>query len=407
MLDGYLSKCMAQKPAAATDEPNPTDLVERLVEAGPEDGRTIIPEAQAEALVLRDLLGRSRPETADTLDISVYTVDTRLRRARQNVEAVAATARVLLDVGLLTAEDLGLAAATAGDEPAETGVDDAPEPRRLRVGLTSAVTPRDEQVRQNAQDATRATASEDTAEAPAEVSDGVASAWGRLLAIDAVTKVTRSADGSSASITLKDATDDDVETVRAVLDDLGLVEWGSDTFGSSGVATIRGRAPAEDDVDQDDVEDEPEPTEAEIAAAHGDEDARTCHYCGEAFVIGEDAPEIVGVWNQNAEHPACVDCIVEVLTRGASLTPLPEFRDGEGEDATLDADDVEQAESAAQSETSDDEGAEPTDDDEDDESEGYACEDCGRVFDTGAGLGGHRKYCEARADRRAAEADAE
>ena len=293
--------------ATTDDEPNPTetlrarldagdvtaeDVVARLVDAGPEDVRTILPEAQAETLVYRDLLGRSRQETADAFDVSVYTVDDRLRRARANVEGVSGVARLLRDLDLLDAEDLGDDTATL-DTFEETETDESGEEEPETVVF----------------------------EVRGVEDDDAADSWGRLMARDGVKQVTRGSPGGITSVKLDPATDDVVEAVKADLAALGLAPFGVEEYGGD-VSTVRARVPEEADDDGEHV-DEPDPEPEED--------------------VDDDL-------------------------------------DDEPEDVTV-------------------EDAEETEED----AEGYTCEDCGETFDTAGGLGGHRRYCEARHEREETE----
>jgi len=274
--------------ATTDDEPNPTetlrarldagdvtadDVVARLVDAGPEDARTILPKAQGEALVYRDLLDRSRQATADALDVSVYTVDDRLARARANRDALAAVARLLRDLDVLDGEDLGDETATLDAfeeaeeaEPDETAEEEPETPVFEVVGV------------------------EDT---------DAADSWGRLMARDGVKQVTRGSPGGITSVKLDPATDDLVEAVKADLAALGLAPFGVEEYGGD-VSTVRARVPEEDaddavEEESDDVEhvDEPEPEEdveeisgdAEVEEEPAEEDGETftCEDCGATF----------------------------------------------------------------------------------------------------------------------------
>lgn len=255
------------------------DVVARLVDAGPEDARTILPKAQAEALVYRDLLGRSRQDTADALDVSVYTVDDRLSRARANRDALAAVARLLRDLDVLDGEDLGDDTATLdafeAAEETETDESDDDEPE----------TPVFEVVGVDDTDA--------------------ADSWGRLMARDGVKQVTRGSPGGITSVKLDPATDDVVEAVKADLAALGLVPFGVEEYGGD-VSTVRARVPeepaeeiSEEPATDDAVEhveedvDEPEPEESDdvehVEETETDdesaEDAETftCEDCGRTF----------------------------------------------------------------------------------------------------------------------------
>ncbi len=185
------------------DPTNADETIAQLVSAGPEKARTIIPEAQAEALVYRDLLGHTRQQSEDALGVSKSTVDDRLRRGRDNVQAVAATARVLLGLGLLDHADLAL-------EPTDDADDDG-----------------------------------ESVEEP-EPGDETPTPWGRIMALDAVTDVTRSTDGTAVTVTLDHASDADRETVEAALADLGLGVYGTEEYGDSGREKVRARTPESD-----------------------------------------------------------------------------------------------------------------------------------------------------------------
>lgn len=65
------------------------DAVKRLADAG------LLTERQAEAWVYRELQAVPRQATADAMDISVNTLDKRLREARDKVEQAQATADVV------------------------------------------------------------------------------------------------------------------------------------------------------------------------------------------------------------------------------------------------------------------------------------------------------------------------
>lgn len=336
------------------------EVVDQLVHAGPDDARTILPQAQAETLVHRDLLDHGREQTADALDVSVWTVDDRLRRGRDNSQAVASVARVLLDLGVLDADDLAL-------EPDTVARDDADD---------------------------TASAEEPTLE------DETPGSWARIMALDAVTEVTRSRDGTAVSVQVDDATDDDRDEIHAALDDLGLEVYATEEYGESGREKIRAQTPesvpdpvedplvadddeqavesaedgAQDDADPEDVEQDAPDEDAAHGAQEADEsEGLTCHYCGDEFTLDTDHSSLLGFWNTDAEHPACEDCLADVAMNDSELDPLPEFRDR------------------------DDDGLEDGGDEQDDEDdvETFACEDCGAEFDTPGGLGGHRRYCDA------------
>jgi hypothetical protein len=137
---------------SALEDPGEADvdeLVETIADAGPDDARTVVPEAQAEALIRRDVHGQSRPETAAAIDgdLTVYAVDDRLRRARNNTVAAVATVRRLLEADaidddadddldairrLLTShEDAESAAETEDDDEADPEPDDPADRRNV------------------------------------------------------------------------------------------------------------------------------------------------------------------------------------------------------------------------------------------------------------------------------------
>lgn len=203
----------AQTPTVALDDGRnltPDEVVGQLVDAGPEGSRTPITEAQAEVLVYRDLLGFSRSETEDALGIGVYTVDEHLGRGRKNAQAVGAVARVLLALGLLDAdEDLGLERETA----TQATLDDAAESENVEKAGSADATP---------------------------------TPWGRIMALGAVTEVTRSRDGTAATVQVDDPTEDDRDAIFAALEDLGLRVFGTENYGNSGRVKLRARAPSTD-----------------------------------------------------------------------------------------------------------------------------------------------------------------
>lgn len=166
----------------------PTDLTaeqitDLLTESGPEDARTIIPPKQAAAYAHRELLGDSRAETADALGVSVYTVDDRLRRARANVEAVEATARTLTELGVFSDTD-----DSSTQEPQETATE---------------------------------TADDDAANDSPDDTDSTARLWGRLMAIESVSKVERKPGRRRLQVNLTDPTEDDTDTVADLAARLG------------------------------------------------------------------------------------------------------------------------------------------------------------------------------------------
>lgn len=68
------------------------DDIQQLVDAG------LMSERQAEAWVLRDLELVPRPAVAESMGISVNTLDKRLREARDKVEAAEATVEAVRDL---------------------------------------------------------------------------------------------------------------------------------------------------------------------------------------------------------------------------------------------------------------------------------------------------------------------
>lgn len=251
-------------------------VVARLTDAGPEDARTILPVAQGEALVARDVRGLSRPDAADALGISVYTVDDRLRRARQNVEAVSRTARVLVDLGVLDAADLGVASA------------------------------------QDAQDAPTDAAVEETTEDTAEDSDAASGAWGALMALDSVRRLTRA---NGVSVYLDRPTDEEVEEVRRILtEDLGLVEFGSDSFETATSGTLRGRYPNAEDAEEEVAA--PRELVADLpSATRPAQDAVTRVESGPVDETTEDTAEDDD-GEESGETFVCEDCGFEADTPG-------------------------------------------------------------------------------------------
>ena len=330
---------------------------DRLVDAGPEDARTILPQAQAETLVARDLRGWGRERTGEALDVSVYTIDDRLRRARENIRAVDALTRVLDDLDLFD---------TVLD-------DDDPDPFDLVVD-------------------------EDPQSDEEPVVDEVA--LGDVLDVESVTKVTRSPDGSTVSVDLREPSEEDVDAVNDVLGRLGYEEFGSVAGGT--VTTLRGRLPQDPDeaaqaslseVDDEDTTDERdvlllggEPVPAETSGLAEDVlDEVAQSVAREVDVEALDPGSVLGTltldgntWEFDAADPTPRDLdddLRSVVSRDESA--------------------VERVETDATDEADVDEG--PQSDDESD-AEAYVCEDCGDSFDTPGGLGGHRKYCDARDD---------
>jgi copper chaperone CopZ len=269
---------------------DPHSVVAQLADAGHEDARTILPEAQGEALIWRDVLDYGRQQTEDALGVSKSSIDDRLRRGRRNVEAVGEAARLLLDLGLLDPDDLGVDAEQQVVEVAAPDPDDAQNPEEPE---TEGETP---------------------------------SGWAAIMALDAVTEVSRSPDGSAATVQADDATDDDHDAIEAALADLGLAVYGTEEFGDSGRVKLRARAPSED-ADESDHESD------ESAAQDADEDALNCHYCANGFVVDEAADsDLLVSWNRDdPDHPACSSCLFDVIT-GDEKQPLPQFRDGEQTD---------------------------------------------------------------------------
>lgn len=321
------------------DESRVDDLVDALVDVGPEDARTIIPRPQAEVLVRRDLVGQSRQETADAIDKTVWAVDGRLARARANVEAVADLDAVLDRLGAFDLRNV------------DTDVDGSDD---------------------------------------VEV-DPEADAWGRLMTLDAVVEVNRTGDHMVA-VTLDDATDHDRGDVTAALAALGYTSVNRETYGA-GRETLRAWPPGEGPLDTDPesaaetpaepTDDEPDesPTESDEPEVH------VCHYCGDGY---EPTTELEREY-LDAPHPVCSSCMLDV-TQGAELDPLDRF--------TVESDDVDESDDEDDDEPHTSDGEDETDESDDAaESEGYTCGDCGAgPFDTPGGLGGHRRYCDERDD---------
>jgi copper chaperone CopZ len=294
---------------------DPHSVVAQLADAGHEDARTILPEAQGEALIWRDLLDYTRQQAEDALGVSKSTIDDRLGRAHRNVEAVAEVARLLLDLGLLDPDDLGLDAEQQTVEVVAPDPDDAQNP-----------------------------------EEP-ETEDETPGGWAAIMALNAVTEVTRSPDGSAATVQVDDATDDDLDAIEAALADLGLRVYGTENYGDSGRVKLRAKAPGEDapesaetdaqgEADPEEVheghDDEAAETDAQEGDESDDEDALTCHFCADEFTVDEDEdPDLLVTWNDDAEHPACSSCLTDAAL-GDEKEPLAEFRDDDLEDEQVD-----------------------------------------------------------------------
>ena len=349
---------MAQQPATDADA---EELIEEIVESTASESRELMPRKQIEALVCRDLCGYSRKRTAEMLGISVYTVDDRLRRARTNRDAVVDLVSGLVETGVIDADDLGIEVEVVESE-------ESPEEEPDGEAADSVETEPE---------------SKPETDSPSETSDDAPSPWGRIMSLDVVTEITRSSDGSAVSIQTKDSTEDEDELIVEALGELGLGVYNETAFGSTGVGKIRARRPS-------DPEPEPEPRQIddELDAAivespvedAPDEDDLLCHYCGDRVEIDDDSPDLIVSWNEDADHPACGGCLSDVAM-GGSLDVLPEYRD-DPEESTPDPRTV-------------DEDLVPAlvDLDEPLDRLPYCCDDWGRCFATGAGLGGHRRYC--------------
>lgn len=350
---------------SALEDPGEADvdeLVETIADAGPDDARTIVPTAQAEALIRRDVHGQSRPDTAAAIDgdLTVYAVDDRLRRARDNTVAAVATVRRLLE-------------ADAIDEDAD---DDLDAIRRL--------------LSDSREDVVSAAESEpDTG-----VGLDVEAAWGRLIALEATHEVTRG--NGAVSVTLDDADADARETVHEVLDSLGLEVVDRTEYGTGGRETIRATHDTGglEVVDEDGVsaaesetvdEADPEPDDAA--------DRRNV-----LLLDGTPIPDRTDRLTDDDldELAATVERVLAVdlddLENGEILGTITldgnawSFNPAMLEELVDDGDLVDQ----------DDAHARPGEDDDADEDDGYTCEDCGDTFSSPGGLGGHRKYCPER-----------
>jgi len=384
-------------------------LVESIVDAGPEGSRTVLPEAQAAALVRRDVLEQSREETAEALDVSVWTVDDRLRRARDNAGSAVAAVRALLEADAMPSDRQvdGIEADLEAvrnlleddvdepdrDELADADQDDEESERESRPVLLLGGEPVPDDTTGLADDVLEEIAAtvERTLAAdlndledgeglgtlmlegnewsynPADVDasddgdvvDDEAAAWGRLMTLEAVRDVTRS--NGAVSVELDDADTDNRQVVGDALRGLGYDLYDhSDLSGS--LEVVRGRLDEADEEDLSDVESEAEDQADEEPV--DDEDSLTCHYCAETFDVDEDDdPDLLVAWNDDPdERPVCGSCLADVAM-GDEKEPLPEFVD-----------------------------------EEDDETEIYACDGCGASFDTPGALGGHSRYCDERED---------
>jgi len=398
-------------------------LVESIVDAGPEGSRTVLPEAQAAALVRRDVLEQSRDETAEALDVTVWTVDDRLRRARDNAGSAVAAVRALLEADAMPSDQQvdGIEADLEAvrnlleddvDEPdqdeladADADQDDEESERESRPILLLGGEPvpddttglADDILEEIAATVERTLAADlndlkdgvrlgtlilegnEWAYNPADVDDDQvdeepvddeAAAWGRLMTLEAVHDVTRS--NGAVSVELDDADTDDLAVVGEALRGLGYDLFDhSDLSGS--LEVVRGRleeadedalsdieSEADDQADEEPVDDQDSDDESD------DEDSLTCHYCGESFSVNEDDdPDLLVAWNDDPdERPVCGSCLADVAM-GGSKEPLPEFVDEDGDDV-------------------------------DDVNETYACDGCGATFGSPGALGGHSRYCDER-----------
>jgi hypothetical protein len=348
-------------------EPDPgeadvDEIVETIADAGPDDARTVIPTAQAEALIRRDVHGQSRPETAAAIDgdLTVYAVDDRLRRARDNSVAAVATVRRLLE-------------ADAIDEDAD---DDLAAIRRL---LTSH------------EDAVSAAETEDVDE-PGHAGLGAdAAAWGRLMALEATHEVTRG--NGAVSLTLDDADDHSLETVREVLDGLGLEVVDRTEYGTGGRETIRA---THDTGGLEDVDEEAESDRESEAVSEADPEPDAAADRRNVLLLGsEPIPDRTDRLSDDD-----LDELAATVERTLAVD-LDDLENGEILGSiTLEGDtwsfkpDEELVDDAQDEELAD--VAHAWEDEDADEDDGYSCEDCGDTFDTPGGLGGHRKYCPDR-----------
>lgn len=221
---------MAQQPTA---DDEPTALIDRITNAGPDDGRTIITRKQAAALVYRDLCGYTRKEAAEQLDVSVYTVDDRLREARTNTAAVAAVASVLADLDAYHSDADTDALAAAVNRLTDTDDDTDDSEAAETADVTS------------------------TADSPADDTDDTdddeAAIWGRLMAMDSVVKVERrnSVHGPTVQI---NATDADRDRITGLMGRLGWVNTKYvPEFGGQDADVYFFNRP--EDVDTDDTDD--------------------------------------------------------------------------------------------------------------------------------------------------------
>ena len=346
---------MAQQPTTDADA---EELIEEIVESTASESRELMPRKQIEALVCRDLCGYSRKRTAEMLGISVYTVDDRLRRARTNRDAVVDLVSGLVETGVIDADDLGIEVEVVESE-------ESPEEEPDGEAADSVETepePKPE------------------TDSPSETSDDAPSPWERIMSLDVVTEITRSSDGSAVSIQTKDSTEDEDELIVEALGELGLGVYDQTAFGSTGVGKIRARRPSDPEPEPRQIDDDLDAAVVESPVEDApDEDDLLCHYCGDRVEIDDDSPDLIVSWNDDADHPACSDCISDVVM-GASLDVLPEYRDDPEEPTP-----------------------EPRDLDDDlvpaAERKPHVCKDCGRGFASGAALGGHRRYCRLRTDR--------
>jgi len=337
-------------------------LVETIANAGPDDARTVIPTAQAEALVARDVLGMSRPAAAETLAVSVYAIDDRLRRARDNTQAAVATTRALLETD-------------AVHEDADDDLD----------ALRNLLEYEDEEA-------------EDAAESEPDTGVGldVEAAWGRLMMLEATHEVTRG--NGAVSVTLDDPDDVARETVVETLDGLGLEVVDRTEYGTGGRETIRATRDAPEDVEALETDEETASTAESEADDEADPepddpaDRRNVLLLGDTPIpdrtdrlSDDDLDELAAT----VERTLAVD--LDDLENGQILGSI-----------TLEGDtwSFNPAEELAERVDQDDAHAGEDDDadeaDEEEAADGYTCEDCGDTFDSPAGLGGHRKYCPER-----------
>ena len=418
---------------AEADRPTIEQLVDQLTGAGPDEVGPILTDSQADMIARRTVHGHGRQQAAEDLDVSVYTVDKHRRLANKKTESVADLGILLSDLDAWSddADLRGLydALAPLVEDDDEVKEDIEEDDEQLDDEILSRLDQLTETIeclsaQQQGQQPETEAAPEDATDDISETPDRSARLWGRLMMIDSVSQVDRRPGRPETQINLTNPTDDETDEVVDLIEQLGFeVDKYVPEFGgrdSDILSLVPATTDETDDVeemseeevvelteeieqlDDDDSEsieetdDETDegPTDAEVRAARGDLDAHTCHYCGDAFVVDDDSPDIVRSWNgPEADHPACSDCLADVAM-GNVIDVLPEFRDRVEEQP----DDQPDPSQLDDSDDVEEEIEEDDEDDEDDETEGYRCKDCGKTYPTGAALGGHRKSCPERID---------